>query len=97
MADTEEVLAMIKDTTTNPEIKKGADKILDVNADVALREQIWARDKALYDYWNDMNVARREGVEQGLEQGRENRDNELAAMWRQQGKSEEEIAVLLGK
>ena len=93
MADTEEVLAMIKDTTTNPEIKKGADKIREINADIALREQIWARDKALYDYWNDMNVARREGVEQG----RENRDNELAAMWRQQGKSEEEIAVLLGK
>ncbi len=66
---------------------------LKINADIALREQIWARDKALYDYWNDMNVARREGVEQG----RENRDNELAAMWRQQGKSEEEIAVLLGK
>jgi len=105
MADTEEVLAMIKDTTTNPEIKKGAEKILDVNADIALREQIWARDKALYDYWNDMNVARREGVEQGIQQGieqgidqgRENRDNELTEKWRKQGKSEEEIAQLLGK
>ena len=101
MADTEEVLAMIKDTTTNPEIKKGADKILDVNADIVLREQIWARDKALYDYWNDMNVARREGVEQGIQQGidqgRESLSNELIAMWRQQGRSEEEIDELLGK
>ena len=89
MADTEEVLAMIKDTTTNPEIKKGADKILDVNADIALREQIWARDKALYDYWNDINVARREGREEHIK--------ELTERWRQQGKSEDEIAELLGK
>ena len=38
----------------------------------------------------------KEGEEKGIEKGRNERDFELAAKWRSQGKSEEEIKLLLG-
>ena len=36
-----------------------------------------------------------EGIEEGIEKGRNERDFELAAKWRSQGKSEKEIKELL--
>ena len=39
---------------------------------------------------------RKKGIEEGIEKGRNERDFELAAKWRSQGKSEEEIKLLLG-
>ncbi|MBR6898040.1 MAG: hypothetical protein IKN24_07695 [Lachnospiraceae bacterium] len=100
---------MIKDTTTDSAIKNEAERTPEISDKIALWEQEWIREKALLDYRNDMNVARREGFEQGfkqgieqglqqwINQGRESLDRELTEKWRKQGKSEEEIAQLLGK
>lgn len=52
---------MVRTSTSSPDIRQGIDTIYELNADVALREQILARDKAVMDYENDMASARDEG------------------------------------
>ncbi len=69
-ADSEEKLDMVKSSTRNPAIQKAVDVVYELNADEVLREQIRQREKALNDYNNDMTVARKEGLEEGLEKGR---------------------------
>ena len=61
---------MVKSSTRNPAIQKAVDVVYELNADEVLREQIRQREKALNDYNNDMTVARKEGLEEGLEKGR---------------------------
>lgn len=46
-------------------IRQGFETIYELNADVALREQILARDKAVRDCENDMATARDEGKAEG--------------------------------
>ncbi|MBP3869652.1 MAG: hypothetical protein J6E46_01610 [Faecalicoccus sp.] len=62
---------MIKSNTQNPAIQKAADAVYELNADEVLQEQIWVREKALNDYYNDMTVSRKEGRKEGLEEGME--------------------------
>ena len=61
---------MVKSSTRNPAIQKAVDVVYELNADEVLWEQIRQREKALNDYNNDMTVARKEGLEEGLEKGR---------------------------
>ena len=74
-AGDEEALKMLKDNTESPEIKEAADAVSELNADIALRERIRARHKAVMDYGNDIATAkdegREEGIQVGLQQGRE--------------------------
>ncbi|MBP3869653.1 MAG: Rpn family recombination-promoting nuclease/putative transposase [Faecalicoccus sp.] len=64
-ADSKEKLDMIKSNTQNPAIQKATDAVYELNADEVLQEQIWVREKALNDYYNDMTVARKEGRKEG--------------------------------
>lgn len=68
-ADSEEALEMVRTNTTNPEIQKGVDAVISLNADTILREQIRQRDKAIRDYYNDMAIAKSEGRAEGKAEG----------------------------
>ena len=67
-ADSKEALEMVRTSTSSPDIRQGIDTIYELNADVALREQILARDKAVMDYENDM--ASDEGKAEGRAEDR---------------------------
>lgn len=69
-ADSKEALEMVRTSTSSPDIRQGIDTIYELNADVALREQILARDKAVMDYENDMASARDEGKAEGRAEDR---------------------------
>ena len=69
-ADTEEALEMVRANTENPMIDKAIDAIYHLIANEILREQIRVRQKAEFDYGNDIATARDEGREEG---GRERR------------------------
>jgi len=66
-ASTEEEMDMA--ATDNPAIADAADQVRHYNADATTRHQLLAREKFLRDQLTRERVARREGIEQGLEQG----------------------------
>lgn len=70
-ANSEEALSMVKNTAQNPSIQEAVDAVHTINADEAFREQVRLREKALNDYYNEINIVRAEGLAEGLAKGRE--------------------------
>ena len=83
---------MVKSTTRNPAIQQGAEAILELNGDAAVREQVFTRKKALLDYNNDIAVAK----SQGKSEGRIERDNEIFENMRRNGFTDDQIQLALG-
>lgn len=94
-ADSEEELEMIKTTTENSAIKKGIEAVYALSADTALREKIRQRDKAVYDYYNDMAVARDEGELKGRREGRKEGEAAIIEKMRKSGMTDEQIKKIL--
>jgi predicted transposase/invertase (TIGR01784 family) len=67
-AETKEELDMLEKTGDAP-IQKAVYTLYQMSEDEKLQEMARQREKALHDYVSDMNGARREGIEIGIEQG----------------------------
>ena len=71
-----------------------------LNADEKRREQIRMREKAAFDYGNDMAVARDEGIAigeaRGRAQGRAETYSEVVEKLRRGGMTDEQIRFFLG-
>ena len=70
-ANSEEKLAMIKDTACSTAIQEGVDAVLALNADDEIREKIRSREDSLRDYYSGLAHSHRMGKEEGLAEGRE--------------------------
>lgn len=98
-AETEEELMAIQQTTTIPEVKDTIVILRELSADEQLRRLAEMREKRLHDEASNLNGARREGIQIGIQQGeikgRNDRDNELIEKWKKKGYSDEQIKELL--
>ena len=70
-ANSEEKLAMIKDTACSAAIQEGVDAVLALNADDEIREKIRSREDSLRDYYSGLAHSHRMGKEEGLAEGLE--------------------------
>ena len=93
-AETKEELDMLEKTGV-PEIQKAVVILNEMSADEEMREMARLREKAILDHNSAVNFARKEGREEGLAAGRQERDDELIAKWRNKGYTEEQIRDLL--
>ena len=86
-------------TTTIPEVKDTIVILRELSADEQLRRLAEIREKRLHDEASNLNGARREGIQIGIQQGevkgRNDRDNELIEKWKKKGYSDEQIKEFL--
>ena len=84
-------LEVYKSRIQDPEVQKALDYMYDLNQDPYMHEQIRQHEMAIFDYYNDMSVARREGKEEGISQERQRVEENM----RINGFSEEQIQLAL--
>lgn len=97
-ADTEEELNMIKNTNI-PAMEQAVQVIFDMSDDTALRERARLREKALHDEASALQGAKEEGLKEGMEKGIETGKNEeraaIVEKMRKSGMTEEQIQEIL--
>ena len=84
----------IQKTTTIPEVQDTIVMIRHLSADEKVREEARYREKRLHDEANALGGARKEGVAEGIEIGRSERDRELIEKMREQGYTDDQIKAL---
>lgn len=84
-------LEVYKSRIQDPEVQKVLDTMYELNQDPFMSEKIRQHEMAIFDYYNDMSVARREGKEEGISQERQRVEENM----RINGFSEEQIQLAL--
>ncbi|MHB0802230.1 Rpn family recombination-promoting nuclease/putative transposase [Bacillus thuringiensis] len=92
LTDTLEAIAMEQDET----LQKAIDKWDNMSHNQAFRREYEAREKVLLDEKAAVAHAKKEGLKQGLEQGRDERGSQMIRNMSNRGISPEEIAELTG-
>lgn len=89
--NSEAALKVYKSRIQDPEVQKVLDTMYELNQDPFMSEKIRQHEMAIFDYYNDMSVARREGKEEGISQERQRVEENM----RINGFSEEQIQLAL--
>ena len=100
-AETEDDLMAIQQKTTIPEVQQTIVMLREMSADEKIRQEAYYREKRLLDEASALGSARREGKEEGLAEGRAEgrnaREAEIIANMRNNGFTEEQIKLVLGR
>ena len=86
----------IQQTTSIPEVKDTIVILRELSADEKLRRQAEMREKRLHDEASNLNGARREGIAQGITEGKAEQRKEKIAKMRELGFTDEQIKAVWG-